>query len=661
MTQHTPLQLLLSRVRQLPQRSAETWQGGLFKLPMWVDNPRDPEDPHRPVAACWLSLRTGLIHVEGPSGPDGPDGPDDDLALRGFLEFGRRWARQLDGRPARVQVRDAALAAALGPTLAVLNTPVDVVGDLPALRMALRTLEEHASEGPRRPGLLEEPGVTPDRVGAFAEAAAAFYRARPWAHLVNEDLIVVESPGSPPGLAMLSVLGNGGREFGLAFHKDRRSFERLIDPATAPSSVRRAHGVTFGPAHELPFADLDAWEEHGWALAGRRAYPLPCDLYADGRFIRPTAVELTQMEVLLRALAETTEDELDAGRWQRRVTGFDGPVEVTLTLPSLLEADAGGAHGQPPSPRTVSRAAARASAQVGRFLADHEFESIEEASASLAQAHQAGLFDLAPEQTAGRPLTALEQAQELAHDAAEATGRLRIKLARRALAVSPDCADAWVTLGDAAASPEAALECYERGVEAGARALGPAFESHAGHFWGELATRPYMRARLALAGVLQALGRDEDATAHYREMLRLNPNDNQGVRHLLLPLLLERGQDEEAGRLLDAYTDDVFAIWRYGRALWLFRRDGDSVEARAALAHAREVNPHVPGYLSKPESMPAMPPAYRLGGREEAAHAADGLLDAVHATTGALAWIRRNARAKHKATSRRPAARTRRR
>jgi hypothetical protein len=36
-----------------------------------------------------------------------------------------------------------------------------------------------------------------------------------------------------------------------------------------------------------------------------------------------------------------SEDELDSGRWQKRVTTFDGPFDLTLTLPFLLEAEAG--------------------------------------------------------------------------------------------------------------------------------------------------------------------------------------------------------------------------------------------------------------------------------------------------------------------------------
>ena len=42
----------------------------------------------------------------------------------------------------------------------------------------------------------------------------------------------------------------------------------------------------------------------------------------------------------------------------------------------------------------------------------------------------------------------------------------------------------------------------------------------------------------------------EEAVAHYEELLRLNPDDHQDVRYLLLPALLELERDVDAARLL---------------------------------------------------------------------------------------------------------------
>ena len=73
-------------------------------------------------------------------------------------------------------------------------------------------------------------------------------------------------------------------------------------------------------------------------------------------------------------------------------------------------------------------------------------------------------------------------------------------LAREALALWPDCADAYVLLAQAASSLEEARELLEQGVAAGERALGRSvFVEDAGDFWLIFETRPYMRARAALA------------------------------------------------------------------------------------------------------------------------------------------------------------------
>ena len=116
---------------------------------------------------------------------------------------------------------------------------------------------------------------------------------------------------------------------------------------------------------------------------------------------------------------------------------------------------------------------------------------------------------------------AIEKAQDLVYDAWErATARSRIALARKALAISPLCADAYNILAEEARSVEEVRDLYARGVEAGELALGrKGFREYAGHFWGFLETRPYMRARAGLAGVLLKLGDDEAAISHYRGML----------------------------------------------------------------------------------------------------------------------------------------------
>src|SRR5262245_41057076 len=73
------------------------------------------------------------------------------------------------------------------------------------------------------------------------------------------------------------------------------------------------------------------------------------------------------------------------------------------------------------------------------------------------------------------PATPQGQAEELVAQAFEAGDpQQQADLARQALELWPDCADAYVLLAEHAGSRQQALDLYQQGVEAGARALGPA-------------------------------------------------------------------------------------------------------------------------------------------------------------------------------------------
>lgn len=145
------------------------------------------------------------------------------------------------------------------------------------------------------------------------------------------------------------------------------------------------------------------------------------------------------------------------------------------------------------------------------------------------------------------------KAQEVMYEAWDQTSRrARVALAHKALTISPLCADAYVLLAEEEAkSAKEALEYYRKGVEVGAQALEPrGFKEYAGHFWGFLETRPYMRARAGLAAALNTLGEVASAICNYQDMLRLNPNDNQGIRYVLAGCLMKSGDIEALKKLL---------------------------------------------------------------------------------------------------------------
>lgn len=236
------------------------------------------------------------------------------------------------------------------------------------------------------------------------------------------------------------------------------------------------------------------------------------------------------------------------------------------------------------------------------------------------------------------------KAQDVMYDAWErTTSRSRIALARKALGISPLCADAYVLLAEEAArSAEEARDLYARGVEAGELALGPeGFAEYAGHFWGFLETRPYMRARVGLALTLQKLGDEDGAISHFRDMLRLNPNDNQGIRYLLAGCLLRRGEEVALKKLLASYKDEGTAFWLYTQALLAFREGGTGDERAAKLAReAWAANEHVPGILAGTRPPAPSEGGYvTMGGPDEATDYVKECGLAWHRTPGAVAWL----------------------
>lgn len=289
------------------------------------------------------------------------------------------------------------------------------------------------------------------------------------------------------------------------------------------------------------------------------------------------------------------------------------------------------------SPRFIDpRAMEKTLLDMGRLLEQQNFSSIDEANAFLQQFTH---VDNIPRPT---NLTPLEQAQDLMYEAWNATGKRRVALARQALEISPDCADAYVLLAEETArTPEEARDLYEQGMKAGERALGAeAFTEGAGDFWGVIETRPYMRAREGLAQSLWVLGERQQAIEHYTDMLRLNPNDNQGIRYVLATCLLKEGADEALGKLLAQYEDDAAAVWMYTRALWKFRQEGASEEANDTLVEAFEQNPFVPLYLTTIKELPNRRPAYiGFGDENEAAVYVVENAEAWLETPGAIEWF----------------------
>lgn len=625
-----------ARLQTLPQRPREVWQGGLVRLPGWITEP--DRKPYRAIAPLWVSLHTGMVHTGKLARPDEIDRRE---AARALVDFA--FDEQLAGyRPGRLEVNSATLAEELAEGLAGAEIEVVHRESLLAVNRILGELIKSIGGRPDMPGPLDPTGITIDRVRSFAEAARVFYLASPWRHLEDVDLLRIETDIPDPSLRYATVLGAAGDTFGVGLFEAEDDLWTIYrseeaDPSLPPRGLWQ---VAFDPIQRIPLPDADLWLDHDLPVAGDDAYPYVTFVRPGGRVRRATPRVLAYLEGLLRALAESEEAEIDRGRWSNDVVTADGRMTLTLSLPYLLD---------PPDPQAMAargvmpdrRALERTLWQIQRHLDAHPPADEQDLERTLQR-----FSGTAIEEMDFEPATSADKAQDLCYQAFDAQGRRQLQLAREALAIFPDSADAHVLLAERCADPLEALRRYERAVEAGERALGPEFfREERGHFWSMVGTRPYMRALDGLAGTFERLGRADGAIAHYQRMLELNPSDNQGARYRLLPLLFVADRDGDAAALVRDCDDEDSIIWAYAGALLAFRASGDTPGSREALRRAVGRNRLVAEYLLDERDAPAALRRKHTSPRDkEAMSCADLLWPAWDATDGAGAWLGRRVR-----------------
>ncbi|NIG57609.1 tetratricopeptide repeat protein [Chitinophaga sp. Cy-1792] len=132
--------------------------------------------------------------------------------------------------------------------------------------------------------------------------------------------------------------------------------------------------------------------------------------------------------------------------------------------------------------------------------------------------------------------------------------------------------------------------------------------------------RPYLRSCHIWGLELQFNEEFEKAIEVFDEMLQLNPNDNQGARHLKLECLFALKDYAGAKHLLKNYPGENSIEFTYGKLL-LAILDGDKKNAEKLLPEAVERNPFVPAEIVKKRHTP--PPGFleqemTPGSRDEA-------------------------------------------
>jgi len=147
-------------------------------------------------------------------------------------------------------------------------------------------------------------------------------------------------------------------------------------------------------------------------------------------------------------------------------------------------------------------------------------------------------------------------------------------LAEEALAIDPDCADAYLLLARESIETEDVLAALEKAAEAGRRKYRAMLAG--GRSEAEVAkdgkTLPYLDALHDLADFQLLSSSYEGAAAVYGELFALDPEDSRDLRPALLEIAFAEENWDEAERLLDALPSERSCTALYGRAYLEFMR-----------------------------------------------------------------------------------------
>ncbi len=237
-------------------------------------------------------------------------------------------------------------------------------------------------------------------------------------------------------------------------------------------------------------------------------------------------------------------------------------------------------------------------------------------------------------------LTIAQQAEDLVSEAYELPPGAGRRKAREALKLDPDCIAACEYLGLNEISSSRAKIHFKKGINIGRRIFGGEFlENNRGFFWGIHETRPYMRCLQYYSDCLYTAKQIRECVSIQEEMLDLNPNDNQGIRDLLLLYLIQLNETEKFTKYADMFPEDIGAYALFNRALFAFKTEGDSKTATKKLKEAVKENPYVAKKILSRKSKKGLAEHYGLGSEEEADYY---VLYAKHIwrhTHGAVKWL----------------------
>ena len=170
------------------------------------------------------------------------------------------------------------------------------------------------------------------------------------------------------------------------------------------------------------------------------------------------------------------------------------------------------------------------------------------------------------------------------------------KFAKEALKVDPDLTDAKRVLIDTYPLEKQKKE-YEKLIKQEEERLGEMgiSDDDVGIYYGLIETRPYMRVRYAYMELLENMNKLRMAMTEGEDIIRLNENDNMGVRYKLIKLCAMLEDSEKLEKLVAEYNEEC-VHFLLPQAIYYYKTD-QLTKARGTLRRMYKSNAYVKAFF----------------------------------------------------------------
>lgn len=122
------------------------------------------------------------------------------------------------------------------------------------------------------------------------------------------------------------------------------------------------------------------------------------------------------------------------------------------------------------------------------------------------------------------------------------------------------------------------------------------FQRVNGTMWSDKNARVYLAVKGQLGYLYEVAADYDNAINTYKEILKMDTNDNQDIKDKLIPLLILNDKNDQAYKYIRKYENCNSAAMLYNKALYYFVED-DKFKAKLFIRKAMEANKYVPEYL----------------------------------------------------------------